>query len=255
MLTYRIDGEGEPLVLMNGGLMSIGSWDPLIPTLSAQYRVIRFDFRGQMLTPGPYAGSLAEHADDVVDLLDHLGLERVRIAGPSFGGEVAMLLAALHPERVSDLKVITATDYTTDEMRRDAMEARGLAEGAAAGNVGDGAELFRRVFAATWSDWFLAKYPGLLESRLQQVVALPPGFYAGAVAVIRMLDDLDLRPVLPSIKAPTLVIGGEFDRIFPPEHSRAIAAAVPGARLEIVPGTGHGLLFERADRCLELLLS
>ena len=254
MLTYRVDGDGEPLVLMNGGLMTIASWDLLMPPLAQRFRVIRFDFRGQMLSTPPYAHTLDEHVTDVIELLDHLGIHRARIAGPSFGGEVAMLLAARHPERVSHLTVITATDRTTDAMRTDAFEARAIAEGAARGD-GNGAELFRRIFAATWSDWFLAKHPGLLDQRLGQVQQLPDQYYAGAAAIIGVLDDLDLSSELPHIEAPTLVIGGENDRIFPPEHSRAIADAIPGARLEIIPGTGHGLLFERADRCLKLLLS
>jgi pimeloyl-ACP methyl ester carboxylesterase len=252
MLTHRVDGEGEPLVLMNGGLMSIGSWDAYVAPLSSQFRLVRFDFRGQLLTPGPYATSLAEHADDVAALLDHLGIDRARIAGASFGGEVAMQFAAMHPERVKDLAIITATDRTTAEMRREAAEGRAIASAAAAGKR-DGVDLFRRVFETTWSDWFVEKHSDLIELRLRQVAVLPPSFYAGAAEVIRMLDDLDLTTLLPRIEAPTLVIAGEHDRLFPLEHSRAIAHAIPNARLEVIPDTGHGLLFERADRCIELL--
>jgi pimeloyl-ACP methyl ester carboxylesterase len=255
VLTHRVDGEGPPLVLLNGGLMTIGSWEPLVVPLKARYRVIRCDFRGQLLTPGPFANSLEEHAADVIELLDFLEIDRAHLAGVSFGAEVAMTAAARYPDRVARLTIITATDYTTEAMRQDAREGRALATRAAAGEA-DGGDLVRHVAAATWSDWWLAKQPPqMAELRAHQVAALPRTFFEGAAAILGTLEDLDLRPHLSKIKAPTLVIGGENDRVFPPDHSRAIAAAIPNARLEILAGTGHGLLIERADRVLELLLS
>ncbi|HEX7681061.1 MAG TPA: alpha/beta hydrolase, partial [Thermoanaerobaculia bacterium] len=75
ILTHRVDGEGPPLILLNGGLMSIGAWDPLIPDLFQRWRVVRCDFRGQLRTGGPFPRSLDEHARDVIDLMDHLGID------------------------------------------------------------------------------------------------------------------------------------------------------------------------------------
>lgn len=252
-LTHRVDGDGPPLILLNGGLMSIGAWDSLIPDLSQRWRVVRCDFRGQLRSGGPFPQSLEEHARDVVELMDVLGIETAHWVGVSFGAEVAMVAAALHGERVRQLTVITATERTDARMRQDAADGRALAEQAAAGGNG-GQELFRQILTQTWSEQWLARQPAdFVESRLQQVAHLPPAFFAGAAAILTLLDDLDLTPILGRITAPTLVIGGADDRIFPPEHSRAIAALIPGAKLEIVEGTGHGLLFERADRVIELL--
>lgn len=252
-LTHRMDGDGPPLILLNGGLMSIGAWDSLIPELSQRWRVVRCDFRGQLRTAGPFPRSLDEHAQDVVDLLDVLGIESAHWVGVSFGAEVAMVGAAIHGARVRQLTVITATERTDARMRQDAAEGRALAEEAAAGGEG-GTELFRRILTQTWSEQWLARQPAdFVESRLEQISVLPPAFFAGAAAILSLLDDLDLTSILGSITAPTLVIGGADDRIFPPEHSRAIAALIPGATLEIVEGTGHGLLFEQADRVIELL--
>jgi pimeloyl-ACP methyl ester carboxylesterase len=252
-LTHRVDGDGPPLILLNGGLMSIAAWDALIPDLSQRWRVVRCDFRGQLRTGGPFPRSLDEHAQDVIDLMDLLGIETAHWLGVSFGAEVAMVAAALHGHRVQQLTVITATERTDERMRREAAEGRALAEQAAAGGEG-GAELFRQIFTQTWSDQWLARQPAdFLESRLRQIAALPPEFFAGSAAILAVLDDLDLTSILGRITAPTLVIGGAEDRMFPPEHSRAIARLIPGARLEIVESTGHGLLFERADRVLALL--
>jgi 3-oxoadipate enol-lactonase len=253
MLTHRVDGSGASLLLLNGGLMSINAWDSFLAPLAERFQVVRCDFRGQLLTPGPYPRTWSEHALDVVDLLDELAIERAHVAGVSFGGEVAMVLAALAPGRVESLTVISATDRTTDWMRDDARQARAIAEQAAAG--GDGGEVIRRVLTATFSDWWLEQHPGFIESRVRAVSMLPKEFFAGAAAILALLDDLDLTSLLPTITAPTRVLGGEHDRVFPPEHSAVIASAIPNAQLEIVKGTGHGLLVEKWERLLEVLLS
>jgi pimeloyl-ACP methyl ester carboxylesterase len=256
VLTHRIDGAGPPLVLLNGGFMSIGSWESFLAPLVSRFRVVRCDLRGQLLSPGPYPDSLDGHAGDVMALLDSLGIATAHVAGVSFGAEVAMQLAAQAPGRVDRLTVISATDRTTERMRIDARAGRRLAEQAAAGRRDAAEELLRRVFADTWSEhWLAAQRPDFLESRLQQIVGLPPAYFAGAAALLGVLDSIDLTPLLGRVTASTMVLGGALDLIFPPEHSRAIAHAIPGARLEILPDTGHGLLIERADRVLELLLS
>ncbi len=253
ILTHRIDGDGPPLLLLNGGFMSIATWEPFVASLSSSHRIIRCDFRGQLLTPG-YAASLAEHAGDVLALLDFLGLDCAQLAGASFGAEVAMLVAARAPDRVDRLTVITATDRTTERMRRDARDARALAEDAAAGRRDAGEALLRRVLEDTWSvAWLAEQAPDFVDTRVARLALMPMAFWAGAAAIFRILETLDLTRDLGSITAPTLVIGGEDDRVFPPEHSRAIADAIPNARLEILAGTGHGLLIERAPRVAELL--
>jgi 3-oxoadipate enol-lactonase len=234
--------------------MSIGAWDSFVPALAPTRRVIRCDFRGQLLTPGPYAESFQDHVADVVALLDFLEIARVDVAGASFGGEVAMLLSATASDRVDRLTVITATDYADARMRDDAREARERAELAAAGDKQAAEMMFTRVLTETWSSGWLAKQPAdFIESRAKQLSMLPPAYFTGGASLLRILETLDLRDQLPRIKARTLVIGAAEDRVFPVEHSRAIAAAIPDAELKIVPDTGHGLLFERADVVIDAI--
>jgi 3-oxoadipate enol-lactonase len=254
LLTHRVDGDGPPLILLNGGMMSIAAWDPFAIPLARHARVVRCDFRGQLLSGGPFPKSLEEHSRDVVDLLDALSIESAHWIGVSFGAEVAMAGAAQHPDRVRQLTIISATERTDAKMREDAAIGRGLAERAATGSAQDGAELFRRIASTTWSEEWLARQPAdFIQSRAQKMGSMPAAFFSGAAAILTLLEDLDLTPVLGQITAPTLVIGGSGDALFPPEHSRAIAAAIPGARLEIIEGGSHGLIFEKYDRVLELL--
>ena len=76
VLAHNVEGEGPPLLLLNGGMMSIAAWEPIARRLAERHRVIRCDFRGQLLSPGPPRASMEEHADDVAALLDALGETR-----------------------------------------------------------------------------------------------------------------------------------------------------------------------------------
>ncbi len=254
LLTHRVDGEGPALILLNGGMMSIAAWDPYAIPLARNAHVVRCDFRGQLLSGGPFPQSLDEHARDVVDLLDALGIDSAHWIGVSFGAEVAMAGAARFPDRVRRLTIMSATERTDARMREEAAIGRSLAERAAMGGANEGAVLFRRIASTTWSEDWLARQPAdFIESRAQKMGSMPASFFAGAAAILHILEDLDLTPILGDITAPALVIGGGSDLIFPPEHSRAIARAIPGARLEIIEGGSHGLIFEHYDRVLGLL--
>jgi 3-oxoadipate enol-lactonase len=259
ILAHRCDGRGEPLLLLNGGLMSIAAWDPIAGPLAESFLVVRCDLRGQLLSPfreadpDPDSFTLADHADDVAALLDHLSLERVHVAGTSFGGLVALLLAAGHPGRVASLAVMTATDRLTPKMRAAARALESQARAAAAGSVGGGA-LFRALAAGAFSErWLAEQPPGFVEIRARQFDNLPAGYFAGIASLMRALGGLDVDARLPAIAAPTLVIGAGLDRTFPPEHSRALAAAIPGARLEILEECGHAAVVEAPSKIVTML--
>ncbi|MCM2317454.1 MAG: alpha/beta hydrolase [Thermoanaerobaculia bacterium] len=261
MLAHKLDGDGSPLLLLNGGMMSIAAWDPIALPLAERFRVIRCDLRGQFLSPftesdpEPDSYTLADHAADVVALLDHLGVKRAHLAGTSFGGEVAMMVAADHPSRVASLAVMTATDRLTPKMQAAARALETQTRAAADGSV-SGGTLFRALAPGAFSErWLLAQPPGFVEIRARQFDMFPRQYFAGIASIMQALRGLDLESRLPRIAAPTLVVGAGLDRTFPPEHSRAIAMAIPGARLEIVDECGHAAVVEAPERIVELLLA
>ena len=258
-LAHKLDGDGAPLLLLNGGMMSIAAWDPIALPLAESFRVVRCDLRGQLLSPFQESDgravsyTLVDHASDVVALLDHLGFERVHLAGTSFGGEVAMIVASDHPERVASLSVMTATDRLTPRMRAAARALAAQARAAADGSIGGGT-LFRALAPGAFSERWLGEQPaGFVEIRARLFDALPPAFFAGLASIMHSLMGLDLAERLPRIVAPTLVVGAGLDRTFPPEHSRAIADAVPGARLAMLEECGHAAVVESPGRIVELL--
>jgi len=253
ILTHRVTGSaaGQPVLLLNGGMMSIAAWQPIAEKLEPAYKVLRCDFRGQTLTPGaePF---LDAHVQDVIDLLDSLQIERVHAAGTSFGGIVGLLLAARHPERVLSLAAMTTTERITGAMWEGTLRLREAALAGAGG--GDGGEVLDLLLPGTYTAEYLESQRAALTFHRRWVASLPAVWFRGAAAILSSLENLDLTAELPRIACPTLVLAGEIDVTFPLEHSRALAAAIPGARLVIVPGAAHGLAIEQAGQAGDILL-
>ena len=251
ILSHVVNGDGPPLLLLNGGLMSYAAWEPFVSGIAGTCRVVRCDFRGQLLSPGDAPATLVGHADDVLRLLDALGVESAHVAGASFGALVGITLAARAPRRIRSLAAITATDRMTPDMEAGSARMREACRAALAG--GDGGRVLDLVTAATWSPGFLAAQAAVLAARRSAVALLPSKWFAGLERLLASMDGLDLRPLLSQITCPALVIGGERDVTFPVEHSRELAARIPHARLVVVPDGYHGLIVEQAPLVFGLL--
>lgn len=250
LLAHRVDGEGPPLLLLNGGLMSIGAWESYLPHLASAYRVVRCDLRGQLLSPGR-PPTLEGHAHDLVDLLDHLSVLAAHVVGTSFGAEVGLLFGALFPDRVRSLTAVTATDRIRPEAG-GALQA--LIEACReAMQGGDGGRVLDLLVPQTFSPRYLAAHGDLVALRREQVASLPDTWFEGLAGLMASLEGLDLRPFLGRIRCPTLVVAAEEDLTFPVEEAQSLASAISGARLTVVPDAGHGLVIEAPQRLIAIL--
>lgn len=250
-LHYEERGVGAPLALLNGILMSVGSWGPLLPALSARCRCLLHDFRGQLRSEKPSGEILLdEHVEDLLALLDHLAIDRCHVVGTSYGGEVGMLFAARHPERVLSLTVIASVAHVGDRL----LEQTDAWAGAA---LEDPARLYRTMLPDTFSPAFLERSPGLAETGEALLGRFPKEFFTAFAGLVRAFQRLDARAELPRISCPTLVLSAADDTLKPPSYGREIAALVPGARFALVPGAGHAVVVEKpeevASRVLEFL--
>lgn len=207
LLAHRITGaqDAPPLLLLNGGLMSIASWDRIIGPLEAAYQVVRCDFRGQLLSPGEPEPRLEAHVDDVIRLLDALGLEQVHGAGVSLGGLVGTLLASLHPERVRSLAVITSTERVTPAMWEETAQMRQIAREAAEG--GDGGRVLDFLLPRTYTAEYLEAQSNAFSFYRHWVAGLPAVWFSGLAEILSALEGLDLTPRLGAIRCPTLILG------------------------------------------------
>jgi pimeloyl-ACP methyl ester carboxylesterase len=244
-------GQGEPLLLICGTSQSHRLWAPLLPALTARYRVITYDHRGIGASErGEGPVSTASLAEDAAALLGELGVERAHVLGWSLGSAVAQELALQYPQRVATL-VLASTWGRTDAFMASVFI--GLSHPWRTGH--------RDVALAALG---IAYSPELLNSPdflplMQQLDPLFPSTPVQMATVCEQWDaDLahDSLDRLDRITAPTLVIAGEQDLLTPPSHGRAVADRVSGARFELLTsaGSSHAALMERPEEFTDLVL-
>ncbi|MCB1009189.1 MAG: alpha/beta fold hydrolase [Acidobacteria bacterium] len=240
-LGHRLEGEGSPVALANGGMMTFPSWEPVAGRLRARHATLLFDFRGQLLSPGPAHGSLAEHAEDLVELLDEVGLDSTHLLGASFGAEAAIELAARYPDRVRSLTLVTAMDRATPDFRAGSSALRAsLAEVLAGVERG---RFYDALVESVYSESFREREAATLAARRAQVDQLPLAWFAGVNALLDSIEDFDLTDSLREIRCPVLVVIAENDRVMDRERSEALARAL-GAEVAVHPTSGHALVVE-----------
>jgi 3-oxoadipate enol-lactonase len=252
LLFHTETGEGEPLMLLNGIAMSAASWEPIAAPLEGRYRVIRCDFRGQLMSPGEAPRDAGRHALDVVALLDHLGVGRAHLVATSFGAAIAALLAARFPERVRSLVSIASADGFDDVM---AVEVERWREGAIAslasgdkGRIGD--VLAPTVYSASYREANREE----LVLRRRQIAALPDAWFQGLAGLLSSTDSVQLDRELAAIRCPALIVAAEHDGFIPLDRTRALADGIAGARFELIEGAGHAVVVERPERLVGMIL-
>jgi 3-oxoadipate enol-lactonase len=245
-LYQRTSGPpGAPTLMLAGSLGSnLDMWRPMLPVLGDGLRVIRFDHRGHGASPTPPGRpTMDDLGADVLALMDRLSLERVSFCGLSLGGMVGMWLAAHAPERIERLVLIcTSPHLPPAESWRDRAE-QVRTEGIAS------------IADAVLGRWFTPMFRAALPSRIApyraMLLATPQEGYAACCEAIATMD---LRPALPQIGAPTLIIAGADDPATPPEHSEQIRASISSSRLVVVSNAAHLASAERPDQIGRLVL-
>lgn len=232
-------GRGAPLVLIHGLADDHRAWRRTLPDLMLRHRVILYDLRGHGQTSlGDPDGSLRQLSEDLIALLDGLGVEQPAIAGFSLGGTVAMRAAIDHPDRVGRLTLV-ATSSRVGRSAGDWYRER-------VAMVERNDPRLRETLDADTADVY-AQAPSEVDDGIlirRQSTANPRG-YANACAAMAALNAAPLDPELPRIQAPTLIIASTLDQHCPPRAAEIIAAGIEGSRLEIFPGAGHAIPVER----------
>jgi pimeloyl-ACP methyl ester carboxylesterase len=229
--------DGYPVVLLHHGLGSTHAWQEQVPALvQAGYRVVVYDRWGYgQSDPRPALGTPTFTADlnDLLELLESLNIKHSTFLGHSDGGTIALYFAALYPKRVTKLVTVAAHIYIEAKMEPGIEDIRQTFEGDQRFRKGMQrvhGEKFENVFRNWYDGWHK---PECLE--------------------------WDLRPLLPQITCPTLVIQGEEDEHATPQHAHDIAEAIADSELWLVPGGKHMLPQEMAEtfnqRVLEFLCS
>ncbi len=244
-LYYVLDGpQDAPVLVMSNSLgSSADMWAPQIPELARHFRVLRYDTRGHGQSSAPAGDyTFKQLANDVAELLDHLGIDRAHFCGLSMGGPTGLQFALDYPQRLDRLVLCnTAARIGSVEgwsQRIEAVQQNTLHAMAPA--------LIERWVTAGWR----AANPGLAQVLVDMMRRHSDTGYAGNCAALR---DSDLREQLVRIAAPTLVISGTHDASTPPQLGRELAAGIPGARHEELDA-GHISNWERPQAFARLLI-
>lgn len=247
-LVYQVAGRGPAVVLVHGFSLDMRMWDRQFEPLSARYRVVRYDLRG-FGASGPFATSVPyTHAEDLVALLDHLGIADAVLVGLSFGGQVAVAAAATVPARVRGLALL---DSLVDGVKWDAESARGSA--LVARRVSEGGVLAGRAAWLAHPLFAAARNRPEVAGELAEMVAGYPGQHWLGQDPHRRPE----RPIVESLETiavPTLVAVGEFDVPGFREMSALLADRISGAEHHVIRAAGHMINMEQPEKVNRILL-
>lgn len=248
-LFYEAEGAGEPLLLLSGFGSDDTAWSFVAPTLAARYHIVRPDNRGTGRSSAPdRPTSMRQLADDAVALLDHLGLERIHVAGHSMGGQIAQEVALAHPDRVVSM-VLLGTWARQDPWLRGLTELWGELPAKL-----DPPAYIRTILPWVFTERFF-ETPGAVETAIKLWVTppfppAPHALYHQSRAV--MAGDTAGR--VEAVRCPTLVLVSRQDILTPPRFSEDLARRIPGSRLVVLEGGGHNNLIETPQAVAQAML-
>ncbi len=238
-LGYDDAGEGEVLLLVHGFPVDRRIWAHQVSGLSDVRRVVAVDLRGRGKSPASAEGGwkIDTHADDLAETIKALGVDAVDLGGISMGGYIAFSMLRRHPELVRSL-ILVSTRATADPPEYQTGRVTTAERARRYGT---------RALAGSMLPNLLAE--GASESVREEVLVMfdaVPG-ETSANDSLAMKDREDSTPMLGSIKLPTLVIEGAGEQLLPAGSGKALADAIPGARLTSVPGGGHFVPVENPE--------
>ena len=248
MIHYEKYGSSGPVIVMVHGYMVTGQmFDPIIDTLSQDFRLVVVDNRGSggsVDMEGPY--TIAQMAQDVIDVIDHEGHEQVHLLGYSKGGTVAQLIAKQHPERLKSLNLSVTFAYKSlsslERLQRQFLPT-----------------LFKRVGAKGVSRLMFDGLVGgmnLSLSDFRNIKQMVASNRDDVLIHVGMdLFKFDSRDWLKEITTPTQIIGGMQDLVVPVHHQRMLAGSIPDATLKLYTDAGHGLILTHRDVYAERIRS
>jgi pimeloyl-ACP methyl ester carboxylesterase len=255
-LYYEVAGSGPPVLLIHAGVADCTMWDDQFNLFSQNYRVIRYDTRGFGKSRTETTGF--SNRQDIVDLFNHLGVERACVIGISRGGQIAIEFTLEHPERVFALVAVAAGvsgyDYHPDGSEKAIHEI----------------ELFNHMDEL----WEKKSFDELADLEVHAWADGPSQPIGRASARIReylhkiiranytrqdgQVTPQPLSPLatsrLAEIHVPTLVLVGDYDKLVILEMADYLEKGIPGARKIVFPDTAHMIPLEQPEKFNELIL-
>ncbi|MGI0128949.1 MAG: alpha/beta fold hydrolase, partial [Thermoplasmata archaeon] len=237
-LHYLDQGRGPTLLLLHGLGGDHRVWDPLLPRLTEQFRVLAPELRGHGGTPLPEGSqpTFAEHLADLELLLASAGIERVHLVGLSAGALLSLRYTLDHPERVASLVSIAGAvnidnhtrailDRWVETYQKEGFEAYAL-------------RLAKDLY---YPDWVEAHLDVVDRLRAEAAEAE----YGSLLRWRKEIREFDLRGRVGKVRVPTLIIHAMDDQVVDVAHARLLRQSIPGAEFKLFAQTGHMVPTER----------
>src|SRR5262249_53848298 len=218
-IAYEVRGEGDPLLLLHGGLGAGADWQYVFPNDPAGFRVIAPDARGHGRSTNPSgAFTFRQAALDMLALLDHLEIRSVKAIGLSGGGITLLHVATMQPSRIAAMVVVSAPPYFPAQARS---------------------------IQASFTEAMLPENErSAMRRRHVHGEAQIAALFAQTKAFATTYDDVTFTPpLLSTITARTLVVFGDRDFLYPVSIGFELHAAIPKSFLWVVPNGTHGPIF------------
>jgi len=243
-LYYEVHGAADrATAILSAGLGGSGAfWAPQMDALLSRFRVVLYDHRGtgrsERTIPIPY--SVAAMGDDMVKIMDALGLDRAHVVGHAAGGNAGLALALGHPDRIDRLVVVNGWSRPDPHIQRCFDTRLALLN-----NTGVEAYVHAQPLFLYPADWLSANHARLEAEEPHHVAGFPDPDVMRAR--IQALLSFDIDADLDRITCPVLVSASADDMLVPLACSRRLAERLPNATLDITPWGGHGFTVTAPD--------
>lgn len=246
---YEIYGEGEPLVILNGIMMSTASWKEFVEPLSLRNKLILIDFLDQGRSDkmiGAYTHDVQIEA--VRELLLEITDQPVHLFGISYGGEIALQYALRYPENVRKLILFNTsaeTSYWLEEVGNAWNKA-----------AHDPEAYYLTTIPFIYSPLFFNEKKDWMEERKKRLLPLfaDKEFIASMVRLTNSSVNFDVKERLSEIKLPTLIAGSQYDFVTPFYQQEFLNERIKDSELIYIPKSGHAVMYEKPHAFVSLII-
>lgn len=246
---YEIHGQGKPLLILNGIMMSTKSWSHFVEDFSKDNMLVLLDFLDQGLS-SKIEGDYTHHiqVDCVEALCHHLNLDSLNLFGISYGGEIAIQFALKYPHRIHKLLLFNTTAWTSDWLEE-------------VGNAWNLAAYSWESYYATtipviYSPQFYVREIEWIKQRKEALkeVFSNQEFIRSMIRLTNSSIGYDVRNSLSQIRVPCLIVSSEFDFVTPIHEQKLLAEKIPNSHWVTIPNVGHASMYESPEIFKTLVL-
>lgn len=238
---YEVYGEGEPIIILNGIMMSCQSWKSFLDCFDNNCKVILLDFADQGNSDKWDVGYDQNLQVNILnEFIDYMRLDKIHLFGISYGGEVALQFAVKYQNKLLSLLLSNTTPYTFKQLKE-----AGFAWIKAAQTY-DGETFFEVCMPLIYSCSFFDKEYEWLNNRkklFSQV--LTKEWYDGFIRLVNSAENYDVREEIQDIKVPTLVISADKDQVTPVPYQEEIVSKIQNSHHILIKDAGHAVMYEK----------